>query len=45
MDSLPYAPLDYSQYPDADGHFGVYGGRFVSETLMVRLTVLSNLTR
>jgi len=27
--------------PDASGHFGVYGGRFVSETLMVPLDALS----
>ena len=40
MDTLPNAPLDYSQYPDADGHFGVYGGRFVSETLMAPLAEL-----
>ncbi len=33
-------PLDYSQYPDANGHFGVYGGRFVSETLMAPLAEL-----
>ena len=25
---------DYSAFPDARGHFGPYGGRFVSETLM-----------
>ena len=25
---------DFNQYPDARGHFGVHGGRFVSETLM-----------
>ena len=40
MDTQPNAPLDYSQYPDADGHFGVYGGRFVSETLMAPLAEL-----
>ncbi|MBP7981607.1 MAG: tryptophan synthase subunit beta [Arenimonas sp.] len=33
-------PLDYSQYPNANGHFGVYGGRFVSETLMAPLAEL-----
>ena len=33
-------PLDYSQYPDSNGHFGVYGGRFVSETLMAPLAEL-----
>jgi tryptophan synthase beta chain len=25
---------DFSQFPDASGHFGPYGGRFVSETLI-----------
>jgi len=40
MDTQPNASLDYSQYPDADGHFGVYGGRFVSETLMAPLAEL-----
>ncbi|MEY3372740.1 MAG: tryptophan synthase, beta subunit, partial [Pseudomonadota bacterium] len=40
MDTLPNTPLDYSQYPDAEGHFGVYGGRFVSETLMAPLAEL-----
>ena len=27
----------YSQCPDVDGHFCVYGGRFVFETLMANL--------
>jgi tryptophan synthase beta chain len=26
--------IDYSAYPDANGHFGPYGGRYVAETLM-----------
>ncbi len=26
--------IDYAQFPDADGKFGRYGGRFVAETLM-----------
>jgi tryptophan synthase beta chain len=26
--------IDYSKMPDERGHFGIYGGRFVSETLM-----------
>lgn len=29
--------VDYSQFPDAKGHFGQHGGRFVSETLMAAL--------
>ena len=27
-------PNDYAAWPDAQGRFGVYGGRFVAETLM-----------
>ena len=32
--------VNYNNYPDADGHFGVHGGRFVSETLMKALEEL-----
>ena len=32
--------INYEQLPDADGHFGVYGGRFVAETLMAPLEEL-----
>lgn len=32
---------DYNAYPDASGHFGVYGGSFVSETLMAPLAELT----
>jgi len=32
--------LDWSAYPDAHGHFGPYGGQFVSETLMEPLEEL-----
>ncbi|MFB2578483.1 tryptophan synthase subunit beta [Acinetobacter sp. c2-A9] len=35
--------VDFSQYPDAQGHFGIHGGRFVSETLMAALQDLENL--
>jgi len=28
------APESYRSGPDADGHFGIFGGRFVAETLM-----------
>jgi tryptophan synthase beta chain len=34
-------PVDYSQFPDATGHFGRYGGRFVAETLMEALHELN----
>lgn len=33
--------IDYSCFPDDRGHFGVYGGRFVSETLISALDDLS----
>ena len=33
-------PTDYAQFPDARGHFGPYGGRFVAETLMEPLREL-----
>jgi tryptophan synthase beta chain len=32
--------MTYEQYPDARGHFGPYGGRFVAETLMEPLRQL-----
>ncbi|UTW45865.1 tryptophan synthase subunit beta [bacterium SCSIO 12696] len=32
--------IDFNQYPDPQGHFGPYGGRFVSETLMHALNEL-----
>ncbi|MGH8353080.1 MAG: tryptophan synthase subunit beta [Pseudomonas sp.] len=35
--------IDYAQFPDAQGHFGPYGGRFVSETLMAALDELEAL--
>ncbi|MBU0537701.1 MAG: tryptophan synthase subunit beta, partial [Gammaproteobacteria bacterium] len=31
-----------SQFPDATGHFGIYGGRFVSETLIFALDELES---
>lgn len=35
--------VDYTAIPDARGHFGPYGGRFVSETLMDALEELESL--
>ena len=32
--------IDYKKMPDERGHFGIYGGRFVSETLMQALDEL-----
>lgn len=33
--------IDYSQYPDRQGHFGMYGGIFAPETLMSALEALN----
>ncbi|MCB1776244.1 MAG: tryptophan synthase subunit beta [Candidatus Competibacteraceae bacterium] len=33
--------VNFSQFPDQDGHFGRYGGRFVAETLMEALHELN----
>ncbi len=35
--------IDYTQFPDAKGHFGIHGGRFVSETLMAAFEDLEKL--
>ncbi len=32
--------IDFSAFPDAHGHFGRYGGQFVSETLMAAVSEL-----
>ena len=37
--------IDYANVPDQRGHFGPYGGRFVSETLMDALDELDTLYR
>jgi len=37
------AVIDFSQFPDPSGHFGQYGGRFVSETLMHALDELDEM--
>lgn len=36
---------DFHHYPDASGHFGKYGGRFVPETLMAPLEELEHAYR
>ena len=33
----------FNSVPDAQGHFGIYGGKFVAETLMAALTELEDL--
>ena len=35
--------INFKNFPDARGHFGVHGGRFVSETLMAALLDLEKL--
>ncbi len=37
--------IDFSLMPDANGHFGPYGGRFVSETLIYALDELESIYR
>ena len=39
----PKSVEDFAQYPDASGHFGIHGGRFVSETLMAALEELETI--
>jgi tryptophan synthase beta chain len=34
--------IDYNAMPDARGHFGIHGGKFVAETLMAALEELEN---
>lgn len=34
---------DYTQFPNTTGHFGIHGGRFVSETLMSALEELERI--
>lgn len=34
---------DYTQFPNTSGHFGIHGGRFVSETLMSALEELERI--
>src|SRR5579863_7876976 len=36
-----HMPTDYSQYPDAQGRFGPYGGIYVAETLMQPIAELT----
>lgn len=42
-DVMDFAEVDFAAYPDAKGHFGAHGGRFVSETLMGALEDLEQL--
>jgi tryptophan synthase beta chain len=42
-DTRQHAAIDYSSFPSSDGHFGPYGGRFVSETLIYALDELKEI--
>ena len=39
--NAPFAPNDYAAYPDAEGRFGGFGGRYVPETLMPLVLALA----
>lgn len=39
------AAIHFDQFPDANGHFGQFGGRFVSETLIYALDELDRIYR
>lgn len=41
--SEQYSSIDYTQFPNAEGHFGQFGGRFVSETLIYALDELQEI--
>jgi tryptophan synthase beta chain len=43
LKDVDFSSIDFTQYPDNKGHFGVHGGRFVSETLMAALEDLERL--
>ena len=40
-DKIKQTVKDFSAFPDENGHFGIYGGRFVSETLVSALDELT----
>ena len=43
--TIESTPLRYASQPDAEGRFGKYGGKFVSETLMSALADLEQMYR
>ncbi|MDZ7922563.1 MAG: tryptophan synthase subunit beta [Marinagarivorans sp.] len=43
QDKSPFGAIDFNSLPDAKGHFGQFGGRFVSETLIHALDELSEM--
>ncbi len=40
MTDIRPTPIDYNAWPDAEGRFGEFGGRYVAETLMAPLAEL-----
>ncbi|MGQ9812654.1 MAG: tryptophan synthase subunit beta [Dissulfurimicrobium sp.] len=42
---ITFKPYEYNGYPDTKGHFGIYGGRYVPETLMPALFELEKAYR
>ncbi len=40
-DAASASNIDYTQYPDAHGRFGDYGGLYVAETLMQPIAELT----
>ncbi|MCP8898856.1 tryptophan synthase subunit beta [Gilvimarinus xylanilyticus] len=43
MNDTSKQKVDYSAFPDKSGHFGIFGGRFVSETLIYALEELQSI--
>lgn len=41
MSDLKQASIRYQDFPDENGHFGIFGGRFVAETLICALDELT----
>ncbi|MBW8852169.1 MAG: tryptophan synthase subunit beta [Xanthomonadales bacterium] len=41
LDNKPATPTDFNAFPDAEGHFDRFGGRFVAETLIGPLQELA----
>ena len=40
--AIAASAIDFHAWPDAEGHFGRHGGRFVAETLAVPLQELAD---
>ncbi len=42
LSGIDLSKVDWSQLPDENGHFGIYGGRFASETLIEAIQELDD---